>query len=402
MNIAKIFVGDPNNKKGAFNNVIERCKRLLEVGGNVQCYMIRFYYPTHLRVLKKWNKAKTFERTTIVEGVQFKNIWLKLSLIDYLMCVKLRRSLPMCRKQLRRNIGTFKNFDLLSVHGYEACYLASLCKEEYGIPFVSTWHGSDINYMPFFNDYMKKRARYFLEASAHNFFVSRQLMSTARLISSRFVGSTLYTGPSVDFEKNVDRGVVSEKGALNNDTCAQKIVAYIGSLVEVKNVLILPDIFVEVCRLFPNVSFLVVGDGKLKDELKSGFERLGINNVSMIGDVSPKDVVKFMMNIDVLVLPSFNEGLPRVALEALSLSVPVVGSDRGGIPEAIGEANSFCLEDDFVQRSAKRIVHFLETEDRPSGLPGKFSWDRALEFEAGVHQRVLSASTMKSLPEGSE
>ena len=65
-------------------------------------------------------------------------------------------------------------------------------------------------------------------------------------------------------------------------------------------------------------------------------------------------------SIDVLVLPSINEGLPLITVEALACGANVVGSRVGGIPESIGEDNAFALGDSFVDAISDRIVEMLE------------------------------------------
>lgn len=61
-----------------------------------------------------------------------------------------------------------------------------------------------------------------------------------------------------------------------------------------------------------------------------------------------------------LLLPSLNEGMPRVTLEALTCGVSVVGSNVGGISESIGEKNSFDLDDDFLNSISSRAIEILE------------------------------------------
>lgn len=82
--------------------------------------------------------------------------------------------------------------------------------------------------------------------------------------------------------------------------------------------------------------------------------------------------------MDVLILPSLNEGLPRVTLEALACEVPVVGSNMGGIPEVIEEKNVFDLENNFINKISSRILEIIENEELSSEVPKGFSWDEAI------------------------
>lgn len=61
-----------------------------------------------------------------------------------------------------------------------------------------------------------------------------------------------------------------------------------------------------------------------------------LENVSFKGVLPGGDpVVQWMDNIDIYIQPSYQEGLPRAVIEAMSRALPVVGSNAGGIPELI-------------------------------------------------------------------
>ena len=82
------------------------------------------------------------------------------------------------------------------------------------------------------------------------------------------------------------------------------------------------------------LSCLILGEGPQRAELESTARRLGINGqVSFLGfQAQPLAWVQAM---DVCVLCSSKEGLPRVVLEAMLASKPVIGSDVTGTRELI-------------------------------------------------------------------
>ena len=102
--------------------------------------------------------------------------------------------------------------------------------------------------------------------------------------------------------------------------------------------------------------------------------------VSFLGNVPAEDMPTLMNCIDVLVLPSLNEGLPLVCAEALRCGANVVGSDVGGIAEVIGADNVVPLGDGFVQQIAGKIVTMLN--DRPQqSVPEDISWAKTTARE---------------------
>jgi glycosyltransferase involved in cell wall biosynthesis len=61
-------------------------------------------------------------------------------------------------------------------------------------------------------------------------------------------------------------------------------------------------------------------------------------HVEHIGYVADADRQRVYSGARALVLPSWNEGFGITALEAMSLGIPVVASDRGALPEVVGDA----------------------------------------------------------------
>lgn len=170
------------------------------------------------------------------------------------------------------------------------------------------------------------------------------------------------------------------------------MIGYIGNFVPVKNTFALPDIFEKLNNYYSDIGFVIIGDGFLGDELKKKFEIKNISNVFFKGKLEPESIPEIMSSLDVLVLPSISEGMPRVTLEALACGVNVVGSNVGGIPEAIGKENCFDLNNNFIDNISNRIIEIVENNEKPKPLSPEFSWDYAIKKEVNTYKRVLNWS----------
>ena len=213
-----------------------------------------------------------------------------------------------------------------------------------------------------------------MESAKCNFFVSRALLDASEKITSNASKEVLYNGVSeafVRFDDN-ERQKALERFGIASDV---KVVAFAGNLVPVKNVLVLPHIFKAVAELYSNpVHFVIAGDGKLRKQLESD------KTVTLLGNVAAEDMPALMNCVDVLVLPSLNEGLPLVCAEALNCGANVVGSDVGGIAEVIGKQNVVPLGDDFVPQMAMKIVAMLNDKPQQS-VPEDISWTKTTSRE---------------------
>ena len=86
----------------------------------------------------------------------------------------------------------------------------------------------------------------------------------------------------------------------------------------------------------PNVQFLIVGEGPLRQKLESMVCNLGISeNVTFTGHISHRHVPWLLSNIDIGVLVSLRENLPRTLLEYMAAQKPLVATNVGGVSEAV-------------------------------------------------------------------
>lgn len=112
---------------------------------------------------------------------------------------------------------------------------------------------------------------------------------------------------------------------------------FAGRLEEWKGPHLLLAAFGKVISKCPEVRLRLAGTGPMEAELVSLAKQLEIEEFCDFCepylDVPGK--VSFIQSIDVLVHPSFAEGVPNIVYEAMSLSLPVIATDVGGIPDLL-------------------------------------------------------------------
>lgn len=104
-----------------------------------------------------------------------------------------------------------------------------------------------------------------------------------------------------------------------------------------------PDIALKAIKLLTNDNVLCnltwLGDGHYKQDMIKLSQDLGISSeVKFVGNVLPNMVYEYLSAADVFILVSRTEGLPRALIEAMSMGLPCVGSDVGGIPELLDKS----------------------------------------------------------------
>jgi glycosyltransferase involved in cell wall biosynthesis len=117
----------------------------------------------------------------------------------------------------------------------------------------------------------------------------------------------------------------------------------IGRLVPTKGLSYLIAAFSKVKRQMPSVHLVLVGDGPCRAELQmQAADALCGDSVHFLGHRA--NVEQLLKGMDVFILASVAEGMPRVLLEAMAAGVPCVATQVGGIPEVInGKAVGFLV-----------------------------------------------------------
>lgn len=113
---------------------------------------------------------------------------------------------------------------------------------------------------------------------------------------------------------------------LNQD---QFVVGWLGRMAPIKR----PDVLIEIARYFPDIQFLLGGDGELMDEVLHNRTL----NVQVLGWTSPES---FWPACDLAILTSDNEAMPISLLEAGLYGLPVVASRVGSIEDLITNTES--------------------------------------------------------------
>lgn len=155
------------------------------------------------------------------------------------------------------------------------------------------------------------------------------------------------------------------------------VVLFVGRLVEEKGILVL----LEAAKKWnKNISLVIIGTGPLEERIKnqtSPLRRVGlgyegqaiIKNVKYVGKVNNNDLPKYYNAANVTIVPSIHEeGFGRVILESLACGTPVIGSNRGAIPEAMDETVG-----ELIDVTAKNIKNSVENLFENSGKLKKMS-----------------------------
>lgn len=143
---------------------------------------------------------------------------------------------------------------------------------------------------------------------------------------------------------------------------------FVGRLAAVKGVPVLFQAMTEIASDHPDLSLTLIGDGPERRALEDQARAMGLSgNVHFAGYKGQAEVAAALRDTDLLVLPSFAEGLPVVLMEALAARVPVVTTRIAGVGELVEDGTSGRLVapgDPVALAAALRAVLEATPEDR--------------------------------------
>ncbi len=179
---------------------------------------------------------------------------------------------------------------------------------------------------------------------------------------------------------------------------AAPVVAVSSRLNKMKGVRYFLDAASRIAKRFPDVRFLIVGDGASRPELERQARELRLER-SVLFTGFRVDVPELLHEATVSVLPSLSEGLSNSLLESMACGVPVVATRVGGNPEVIDDGvTGFLVPPMDSAALASAITRFLEDPNLATqfGQAGRrrvqnlFSLERSVYETELLYQRLLT------------
>jgi glycosyltransferase involved in cell wall biosynthesis len=266
------------------------------------------------------------------------------------------------------------NCDTLICHGYKAHILGRIAARRAGIPAIAVsrgWTGETRKVKLY--EWLDRRHLRFMD---HVVCVSDGQAAKVRkwcgVPSSRLTVIRNSARLSA-FERHDPTARDRLLSFLPSDSGVSQVVLAAGRLSPEKGFGVLVEAAATICRENPTAGVVLFGEGMLRGELEANVRELGLTNRFVLPGFRT-DLDSLIGAADVVVLPSFTEGLPNVALEASAAGVPVVATAVGGTPEAVSDTESgFLVPPGQPAKIAERVGELLRNPSLRScfGAAGK-------------------------------
>ncbi len=209
-----------------------------------------------------------------------------------------------------------------------------------GYPLVASYHTHLPKYLEHYGMGMLEPLLWELLKAAHNQARLNLCTSTAMVQELREKGiqhtDLWQRGVDTDLFRPEHRNAAMRSRLLGGHTDSGNLLLYIGRLSAEKQI----ERIRPVLEALPNTRLALVGDGPHRQQLEAHFSGLP---ATFVGYLAGQELASAYASGDAFVFPSSTETLGLVLLEAMAAGCPVVGANRGGIPDIVCDGENGCL-----------------------------------------------------------
>lgn len=265
------------------------------------------------------------------------------------------------------------------------------------LPLVASYHTHLPKYLEHYGMGMLEPLLWELLKAAHNQAVLNLCTSTAMVEVLREKGiqhtALWQRGVDTDLFRPELRSKASRRRLLGDHRESDALLLYTGRLSAEKQI----ERIRPVLDAMPEARLALVGDGPHRQQLERHFAGA---STTFVGYLAGEELASAYASADAFLFPSSTETLGLVLLEAMAAGCPVVGANRGGIPDIVSDGSNGCLyEPDEPSGLIEATQRLLGNQNQRHGLriaarqeAERWGWAAATDQLREYYLAVLSRS----------
>jgi glycosyltransferase involved in cell wall biosynthesis len=275
-------------------------------------------------------------------------------------------------------------------------YAAWRLSKELGIPAVAVGAGDDVNVDPGLNHIIRSDFTKVANELDGVLASGAKAAASIKAVSCREVQAVHGVVDLDEFSPVEDRAHAKSRLGLDPNRFT---ALYVGTYKKAKGVYELIDAVERVSKSVPEFVLNICGYGREEESMRHMIAQKHLEEViRMVGLVDPGDMPRWMQAADMLILPSYEEGMPNAVMEAMACGLPIVASAVGGLPNEVGDCDGAVLippkSVDELVAAIMRIVHDRDLRTRMQAASRrraeeKFSVGQNAAFVLSYLQQVV-------------
>lgn len=272
-----------------------------------------------------------------------------------------------------------KRYDLIYAQGFTAWYF--LKKHKFAAQIISNLHGLEmfqdsINWKNAIRSRMLRiPAKKIIRHSKHQVSLGGKL--TGILLRNGALKKSIYKFPN-----GIHKSWIVDYNSLDNRTRKPLQFTFVGRNERRKGIIEIEIVLKKLLQENEDFYFNFVGINASDLEISSP-------RIKFLGVVRSEEKIKSILDkTDVLVCPSYSEGMPTVILEAMSRGCAIMATDVGAVSELVDESNGWLIQGDIVSRLEEGFKHFLDCDmdllysmkqQSIQKVEQNYTWDRIID-----------------------
>lgn len=224
-----------------------------------------------------------------------------------------------------RRIIKLVNPDVIHAHDFTTSVISAFATNK--VPILSHLHNNP--------PWIKRLNLYTLVYLLASFRI-KKIICVSESVINEYVFSRVIRNKTSIVSNPINRELILNEAKDENENSKLDII-FIGRLTEQKDPINFINVVRKVKDSIPDLKVGMLGEGELKVECERYIEKLGLQNeIKLYGFVN--NPYKYLSNSKVLCITSKWEGFGLVAIEAMTLGVPVVAKPVGGLKQIVDES----------------------------------------------------------------
>jgi len=260
------------------------------------------------------------------------------------------------------------------------------------IPSIFHGRGTDINYLPFisFKNYILAK----IACKLNN-----KILTVSKAMKHDIIKLNVPIKKITHIYNGIDFLKFNPKPKSKKDFKSRRFEIYnIGQYVSIKSHKLMIKTCTELKNNNINFHLTLTGFGPLEKQIKNLIKKNNLENyITLTGYIDHDKTIEFFQKADLYIQPSLTEGMPNSVLEAMSMKLPVILTNAGGMLELIKEPGGILIEKNNEKQLYNAVIHYIQNPQNIE-IAGKinrefilknFNWEEHTEKLYNIYLNLI-------------
>ena len=270
--------------------------------------------------------------------------------------------------------------DIVNTHSGKDTWVGGIAAKMTGAKFIRTRHLSNpINPSRF--NFINEMADFIITTGEG---VKEAMIKNNRINPKKIISIPTGVDEKIFDPKKYDKIQMRKK---YNISLNKKVVGILAVLRSFKR----HDIFIKVAKFFPEIEFIIAGEGPKKESIKKLINELNLKNIKLIGHVEKP--AEFLSAIDIQLLTSDSkEGVPQSLIQGLLMDKDIIASNVGSVRDLKNGNNLILVKpsiNEFKKNLDKLLNNEIKLENKRESMLNKFTLSKMADKILNIYKEIL-------------